>query len=33
MFQEHLNILGMVDLATGIRLIHHLGGLSIRIAV
>jgi len=33
MFEEDMYILGLVDLATGIRLIHLLGGRSIRIAV
>ena len=32
MFQEHLHILGIVDLATVSRIIHHVGGQSIRIA-
>ena len=32
MFQEHLHILGMVDLATGIRLIHLLGCSIVKIA-
>ena len=32
MFQEHLHILGMLYLATVARIIHLLGGRSIRIA-
>jgi len=32
MFQEHLYILDMVDLATVARIIHLVGGRSIRIA-
>ena len=32
MFQEHLHILGMIDLATVARIIHLVGGRSIRIA-
>ena len=32
MFQEHLHIIGMVDLATVARILHHVAGHSIRIA-
>jgi len=31
-FQEHLHILGMVDLATVVRIIHHVGDRNIKLA-